>query len=438
MRLERVTFSGFRSLRDLTLELGDLTVITGPNNAGKSNLLAGLAFLSDVYARGLDAAVQTAGGYDRIAYRRGGEAVGSVSFDFEVTLEPSEIISRSILANADPSKARDRNPGVRHRFTVTADRRGPVSSYLVTANELRMSDTIHHLLVPGSEDQAAAAGDDFDQLIAAFEEATSAVLGKSVIQGVTQPVIRGFETNLRPDEPVQESLTHANNLVTSLMDAIRKSVAGVRILQPVPHLCRQPGVPGPNVLLGRYGENLPAAADHVRTVAPDAWTSTQEVMSTMMPGLLRIEIISTEDRMLALRFHERGVSRAWTAGEVSDGTIQALALVLALFDARIPLLGIEEPENSLHPWILREIVKLCTRQPGKQVVMTTHSPVLLDYAPAESVHLMWREGGQSKIGRMLDLDEDVRKVWESGETSLFELYDSGGIPQAAPGDTGDA
>jgi predicted ATPase len=115
-----------------------------------------------------------------------------------------------------------------------------------------------------------------------------------------------------------------------------------------------------------------------------------------------------------------------------------LALVLALFDARIPLLGIEEPENSLHPWILREIVKLCTRQPGKQVVMTTHSPVLLDYAPAESVHLMWREGGQSKIGRMLDLDEDVRKVWESGETSLFELYDSGGIPQAAPGDTGDA
>jgi predicted ATPase len=248
--------------------------------------------------------------------------------------------------------------------------------------------------------------------------------------------LRVVGPDLDQHELVRTALARTSDLLTTLMKGIQGSVAGIRVLRPVPHLCRQPSTPGPNVLLGQYGENLPAVADHLRRADPGAWASVQEALAVMVPGLVRIEIVPTEDRKLALRFEERGVSRGWTAGEVSDGTIQALALILALFDDRIPVLGIEEPENALHPWILRELVDLCHERTGKQVVMTTHSPVLIDYVPAERVQLMWRSEGQSRIGRLLDLDPDVRKVWESGETGLFDLYDSGGIPQAAPGDAG--
>ena len=293
MRLERVTFSGFRSLRDLTLELGDLTVITGPNNAGKS-FYAGPANIL----------------FDYSEFTRAGEP----------------------------------------RLAVFAPSKG------------------------------------------------------------------------------------ALDFITKL----RQSVTGIRILRPVPHLCRRPAAPGTDVLLGQYGENIPVVADHLRRTKPGAWTSVQEAMAAIVPGLLGIDIVSTEDLQLAVRFEERGVRRAWTSGEVSDGTVQALALTIALFDDRIRILGVEEPENALHPWILREIIRLCTKKPGKQVVLTTHSPVLLDYVPAESVHLMWREDGESRIGKMLDLDDDVRKVWVDGGAGLFELYDSGGIPRATPGDVGNA
>ncbi|ADP83157.1 AAA family ATPase [Pseudofrankia inefficax] len=431
MRLEKVRLSGFRSLRDLTLELGDLTVITGPNNAGKSNLLAGLAFLGDVYARGLDAAMQTAGGYDRIAYRRGGEAVGSVGFDVDVT-DPATDSARP----TSTSSAMQKSPGdvrIRHLFNIDAEATETVSSYALGSNHLRISGTADSFpLATALHVDSSGVVTDFAELPTAREEAENAVS-----EILAEIFVKNWPTNLatlfRPED-ADNKFYAISEPARNLASRMRGVVAGIRILRPVPHLCRQPAAPGPNVLLSQYGENLPAVADHLRRAAPATWLSVQEVMTTVVPGLLKIDIVPTEDRKLALRFEERGVGRPWTAGEVSDGTVQALALVLALFDDRIPLLGIEEPENALHPWILREILKVCTRQAGKQVVMTTHSPVLVDYVPAESVHLMWREGGQSKIGKMLELDTDVRKVWEGGGTNLFELYDSGGIPQATPGD----
>jgi AAA15 family ATPase/GTPase len=60
MRVQQISFTGFKSLHDLTLPLGDLTVITGPNGSGKSNILAGIGFLSDVYSGGLANAMESA------------------------------------------------------------------------------------------------------------------------------------------------------------------------------------------------------------------------------------------------------------------------------------------------------------------------------------------------------------------------------------------
>jgi predicted ATPase len=90
MRVEQVTFTGFKSLHDLTLPLGDLTVITGPNGAGKSNFLAGIGFLADVYRVGLEEAMQSAGGFDRVAYRRE-QTVPEVTFRLQATLGADEV-----------------------------------------------------------------------------------------------------------------------------------------------------------------------------------------------------------------------------------------------------------------------------------------------------------------------------------------------------------
>jgi predicted ATPase len=67
---------------------------------------------------------------------------------------------------------------------------------------------------------------------------------------------------------------------------------------------------------------------------------------------------------------------------MSDGTLRALGVLTAVFQrARVPLVlvGIEEPEIALHPGaaaVLRECLVVASRH--RQVVVTSHSPELLD------------------------------------------------------------
>lgn len=218
----------------------------------------------------------------------------------------------------------------------------------------------------------------------------------------------------------------------NLIFRVTRALSGTSVFQLSPFQCRTSGVSTPNAVLERHGENLPGAADHLRRNDADAWKNVQVAMRSILPGLISIEIVHTEDRRLALQFRERGLGRAWNAREVSDGTIQALALLIALYDQRTPLLVIEEPENSVHPWILRQLLDLVREVPRKQIVLTTHSPVLLNYVDPAIVRLISMHGGRSRIRPLLDASPEIQDLVLSGELTLFDAYDSGVMLEAIP------
>ena len=73
------------------------------------------------------------------------------------------------------------------------------------------------------------------------------------------------------------------------------------------------------------------------------------------------------------------MEQPWAAEDISDGTIQAIALLTATFDPRIPILVIEEPENSVHPWAIRNFIEAFREvSEKKQIFLTTHSPIVID------------------------------------------------------------
>ncbi|OAN35620.1 hypothetical protein A4X17_02270 [Plantibacter sp. H53] len=232
-------------------------------------------------------------------------------------------------------------------------------------------------------------------------------------------------------KPAPSDLIFGRAFYIDVFWQVSRFLSSIRVFQLSPHTSRLPGVASPRAQLELHGDNLPGAADFLRRNDARAWASVESAMRTIIPTLEEISIAYTEDRRLAVQFRERGVGRPWNSSEVSDGTIQAFALLVAIFDPRATMLVIEELENALHPWILRQLLQLCQDSP-RQILLTSHSPVLLTAVPPESVNLMWMEQGRSRISQVAAMDPEIAKQVLDGEITVFELLDSGAVAEALP------
>ena len=431
MHVTEVRFETFKSLYDVTCALDRFTVITGPNGAGKSNLVDAINFLGEVYEDGLEFAVGRAGGYENIAHRRTRRAKRPITVSVEVKVSAEEVRR---LPNEFPWLRRrmeeapapaDPTVYYSHSFTLATSSQALASDFRVIAERLQVRDAKGRSIL-----KAVRNADGIAEVEVTKRRAQGMAFLREVLDPFTDPRFGSFlaDRPMKSTTLLTEQFSYAG-----LLTQVKSALAGIRVFQLSPFQCRGSGVPTPNALLERHGENLPGAANHLVRNDSRAWNQVQNAMRDLLPGLQGIEIVYTEDRRLALQFRERGVGRPWNTNEVSDGTVQSLALFIALFDTRHPLLVIEEPENSIHPWILRRIVDLCqSKKSPKQIIMTSHSPVLLNYVNPSVVRLMSIKNGRSSIAHFLEYDPDLRGAITDGYLSLFDAYDSGDIQQAVP------
>jgi predicted ATPase len=120
----------------------------------------------------------------------------------------------------------------------------------------------------------------------------------------------------------------------------------------------------------------------------------------------------------------KGLGEPLRPHNVSDGTLRALAIASALYGGS-SLVVLEEPENCVHPHLLEALMSLARDSPP-QVILTTHSPYLLDHARPEEVYVVEKEGLETKVGRLSAMKElkAVRRFLEEGGT-LGEAWYSG-------------
>lgn len=75
MKIIRLDVEGYRSLRQLSWEPGDLNVVIGPNGTGKSNLLRIMELVSRAAEGSLSKTIQSAGGIAQLAWDGQAEAI---------------------------------------------------------------------------------------------------------------------------------------------------------------------------------------------------------------------------------------------------------------------------------------------------------------------------------------------------------------------------
>lgn len=145
--------------------------------------------------------------------------------------------------------------------------------------------------------------------------------------------------------------------------------------------------PDPGRRLARDGRNVASVLRELRRVDPEARESVVEYLRQIVPGLESVDpkTLGPKETIEFRQTVDRKEPWRFLAGEMSDGTLRALGVLVAVFqrsngESSLPLVGIEEPELAIHPGaaeILAEALVDASR--STQVLLTTHSPDFLDH-----------------------------------------------------------
>lgn len=428
MLLKKFGVQNYKSLRGVRVEPPALSVIVGANASGKSNFADSLDFVSEVYRHGLEVAIARKGGYENIAFRRMRRSKGAIAIDLMIEVSGSEA-SRGFPADLQIPSLR-----YQHSFSFQAKGYSIRADFQVVSECLRIFGLGKHGWLP----MVDVTRDQDNAIRLARPPANGAAFAHDARSQRYFDRILDF-SDLKYLAEKRQTLSSTELFTTSVgrytfgLHAFIAAASGIRVFQLNSASARAFGVPTPRPEMEASGSNLPAVVDLLQRTSPADWQLVMEAMRSILPGLTAISVDYTSNRTLGLFFEEEGVGRAWSVDEVSDGTIQTLALLVSIFDSRYSALLLEEPENSVHPWIIRNVMDACKQASrSKQIVVTTHSPIVMNSVAPDQLYVMWRDRGESHLQPLTYLDNSFLGLWTEGRVPTFDYIDSGALPIALP------
>lgn len=197
---------------------------------------------------------------------------------------------------------------------------------------------------------------------------------------------------------------------------------------------------GPQDRLTRTGDNLANVIQFLAERHGDRLEQIFEVLRRRVPRIERVLAETMPDGRLLLQIKDAPFNHPVLARFASDGTLKMLAYLVLLHDpAPPPFIGIEEPENFLHPRLLPELAEECRSAAGStQLLVTTHSPFFLNALRPREVRVLWRdERGYTQTRVVLDLpgiSEFVNQgallghLWMEGQLGVGDPLVNQGAP----------
>jgi predicted ATPase len=179
-------------------------------------------------------------------------------------------------------------------------------------------------------------------------------------------------------------------------------------------------------LVNEDGSNLAEFIELLYGAYPQVFAGIIETLQFILPYVEDLRPVVTSDvgRNVFLLLKENGFQLpSWL---FSTGTLRLLALLVILRSPiPVPLIAIEEIENGLDPrsiCLIVDEIREVVRTGRSQVIITTHSPYLLDLVPLESIVFVERIEGEPRFFRPQD-SESVQR-W-SEEFAPGRLYTMG-------------
>jgi predicted ATPase len=222
-------------------------------------------------------------------------------------------------------------------------------------------------------------------------------------------------------------------------NTIRASIASWRFYRLIPPLMRQANPSAAAQVLSESGDNLASWLLLLQTRHGEQFRRIVSVCREVFPDLQEVLSWPTQQSTVYLASREKYLKSPMTVWQMSDGELSFIALLSLVFapvELGSALYCVEEPENFLHPRLLTVLAELLKQvqielgsEKSAQLVISTHSPQLIDRVSIDNLVLFRREQGATASMRLRN-NEHFRKLIESGEIGLGELYYSGALARA--------
>ena len=374
--MRTVAVQGYRSLRELVLPLGQMSVITGANGSGKSSVYRSLRLLADVAQNAVVASLAREGGLPSTFWAG------------------PETIARSVRQGTHAVEGLAK----RHTASLKLGFGGDIYGYSIDLGyPPGPPPPTMFELDPRVKRECIWHGPVYRKASALVDRRNNFV----------------WLSTTRDEEPVMltQHLSDTDSMLASVADplrapemlAVREAVRGWRFYD---HFRTDSDSPARIVQIGTFtpvlhhdGSNLAAALQTIMEIRSD------DALATTLEDAFPKSRLYVEDRngRFELQLQQHGLLRPLSAAELSDGTLRYLLWTAALLTPHPPeLMVLNEPETSLHPDLLPALARLILAAALQtQIVVVSHAQALIEELtvapPCTRLHLE-KELGETILG----------------------------------------
>lgn len=390
--LTKIRVKNFKSLKDITLDLGQRNVLVGPNMAGKSNVIDLLKFVHDMTfpsqpgTWALSSAVFSRGGFDEILWKGGNVEVILIGLS-----------GRDFLDGKDWF----------WDYEVTIQGGSPGGTFRIISELLHARDSEH------GTDRPLTKIDGFNRHFCNVD-------GRDM--GATSDPSRSM---IEFDIPGW----HGNLL--------RSAIASWRFYELVPSLMRNPNPTAQTLFLDKYGQNLSQWLLFLQSRYGDHFARVQTVLRDTLPQVIGLFTLPTQQSTVVLGSHEKYLNRPVMLSQMSAGELAFIAYLSLIFsppELTGTLYCVEDLESYLHPRLIETLLEVLRqsqeewerKNQAAQIVMTTHSPLVVDKTSLDEIIFVEKREGATVCSRP-GSKSHLKKLLQDEKIGLGDLVYSGAL-----------
>jgi len=410
--IRSIRLRNFKSFRELDLKLGNFNVFVGANAAGKSNVLQAFKFIGDIASHGLENAVAIQGGFK---FLRNAGCDSSETVNVDIAVESTE------------------------NFYLPLRPEGKARTY--GFSHCKATEIKHSLTLEPSGNTFAIKEDIFTCRFKAQEKKVSSVSGLITATHTRDKVHFSVEIDSKKVSVDKDMLRFVEGVKLPGRSALAFSAEPIGLMSiprmntavgdlDIAYYDFDPRLSKQAVRISGFSD-LDESADNLAVVIQKILNDTSqkerlmERIRDLLPHVRSLDLEHFSDSSLLMNLRERYVSDLeFPASLVSNGTVSVIATLVAMLFQKSSMVIMEEPERNIHPYLIERLLNTIKEaSTSKQVLISTHSPTVLNNCALEDLFLVRRDSeGVSFVTQ--PKDSEIVQSFLADDFGMGRLYET--------------